>query len=77
MAAAKSAAQKLGYAEAGFRTIREVSDRQMFDSDDAKGSLCQKNKKSNDLRILPAIDKEFPACVPEEIAWVCVDVLHD
>ena len=85
VAAAKSAAQKLGYAEAGFRTIREVSDRQMFDSDEAKGtpsiwtqhSLCQKNKKSNDLTILPAIDKEFPACVPEEIAWVCVDVLHD
>ena len=85
VAAAKSAAQKLGYAEAGFRTIREVFDWQMFDSDDAKWtpsiltqhSLCQKNKKSNDLRILHAIDKEFPACVPEEIAWVCVDVLHD
>ena len=36
VAAAKSAAQKLGYAEAGFRTIREVFDQQVFDPGDAK-----------------------------------------
>ena len=59
VAAAKSAAQKLGYAEAGFRTIREVFHRQLFrprwckiDSIWTQG-FCQ-NRKSNDLR-MPAI----------------------